>query len=106
MGIRIVSNIIITSERKSTNKILNRMPRETNCQPKAAPAIELVQSVEEIWVVSHVSALSYEAADARIREGADSLSFKISDSCLGRVDVVSLGTKIPSADRWDVCVLT
>ncbi|KAJ6785261.1 hypothetical protein PWT90_07695 [Aphanocladium album] len=82
------------------------MPRETDCLTKAAPAIELVQSVEEICVASHVSILSYEAADARIREGADSFSFKISDGCLGRVDVVSLGTKIPSEDRWDVRVAT
>ena len=52
-----------------------------------------------------VKPLSYEEADARIREGADSFSFDVGDGCLGRVDVVSLGTKIPSEDIWDVGIV-
>ncbi|KAJ3496558.1 hypothetical protein NLG97_g2567 [Lecanicillium saksenae] len=78
------------------------MSHRTGGLPKAAPSIELVQAVDDIPVASHIIPLGYEEADAKIREGAESFSFRVSDDCLGRVDVVSLGTKIPSEDRWDV----
>ncbi len=72
---------------------------------RAAPAINVVLGEEHIPVVPPVKPLSYEEADAKTREGANSFSFNVADGCLGRVDVASLGTKIPSEDRWDVGVV-
>lgn len=84
----------------------NTIIKETKDAPRAVPAVEVVSNEDQIPVTSPVKPLSYEEADARIREDADSFSFNIADGCLGRVDVVSLGTKIPSEDRWDVGTTT
>lgn len=72
---------------------------------RVAPAIKAVSSEDHISVTSPVKPLSYDEANAKIYEGADSLSFNVSKDCLGRVDVVSLGTKDPSEDRWDVGIV-
>ncbi|KAF1737733.1 Protein phosphatase 2C [Beauveria bassiana] len=72
---------------------------------RAAPVIQVVPEEVDIPVVSPVKPLSYEEADAEIRKGADSFSFKVANDRLGRVDVVSLGTKFPSEDCWDVAVV-
>lgn len=73
--------------------------------PRQSPLVKL-SAEEQICIASPNQALSYEEADAKIRDGADSFFFKASESTRGRVDVVSLGTKIPSEDHWDVGVVT
>ncbi|EGX91883.1 pyruvate dehydrogenase, putative [Cordyceps militaris CM01] len=83
----------------------NIIAKEMKNAPRAAPTVEVVPGGEPISVISPLKPLSYEEADAKIREGADSFSFNVADDCLGRVDVVSLGTKLPSEDRWDVGVV-
>lgn len=80
--------------------------KETKDALRAAPAVQVVPREDQIPITLPVKSLSYEEADARIREGADSFSFNAADDCPGRVDVVSLGTKIPSEDRWDVGTTT
>ncbi|KAM0742123.1 hypothetical protein ACQRIT_002300 [Beauveria bassiana] len=72
---------------------------------RAAPVIQVVPEEVDIPVVSPVKPLSYEEADAEIRKGADSFSFKVANDRLGRVDVASLGTKFSSEDCWDVAVV-
>jgi pyruvate dehydrogenase phosphatase len=79
--------------------------KEAEYAPRAVPIIKAVLGEEYISVVSPVKPLSYEEADTKIRDGADSFSFNAAGGCLGRVDVVSLGTKIPCEDRWDVGVM-
>ncbi|KAM0669860.1 hypothetical protein ACQRIU_000255 [Beauveria bassiana] len=73
--------------------------------PRTVPVIQVVAEEVDIPVVSPVKPLSYEEADAEIRKSADSFSFKVDNDRLGRVDVVSLGTKFPSEDCWDVAVV-
>lgn len=73
--------------------------------PREAPAINIISKQEDIPVLSPVKPLTYEEADAIIRKGADSFSFTAANGGHGRVDVVSLGTKTPSEDRWDVGVI-
>lgn len=72
--------------------------------PRETPKVKL-SAEQDIPVASPNKPLTYKEADARIREGADSFFFKISENAKGRVDVVSLGTKTPSEDRWDVGVV-
>ncbi len=79
--------------------------KETKDTPRAAPAVKVVPGEELVPLIPVVKPLSYEEADAIIREGADSFSFNVGDDCLGRVDVVRLGSKIPSEDFWDVGVV-
>ncbi len=73
--------------------------------PRAAPSVKVIPGEWHISVISPVKSLTYEEADAKIREGADSFAFVVADDCMGRVDVVSLGAKIPSEDCWDVGVV-
>ncbi|KAM3509886.1 hypothetical protein MY10362_000329 [Beauveria mimosiformis] len=73
--------------------------------PRAARVIQGVAEEVDIPVVSPVKSLSYEEADAEIRKGADSFSFKAVNDSLGRVDMASLGTKFPCEDCWDVAVV-
>ena len=72
--------------------------------PKAAPAVRVAEKVD-IPLASMVKPLTYEEADAKIRKGADSFSFNAGNKSLGRVDVVSLGTKTPCEDFWNVGVV-
>jgi len=80
--------------------------KEKDDAPRAAPAIKIIPRGDHIPLTLPVKPLSYEEANAKIREGADSFAFNVTDNCMGRVDVVSLGTKIPSEDRWDVGTTT
>lgn len=79
--------------------------KEAKDAPRAARAIQVVPGEEPISVILPTKPLSYEEADAQIREGADSFSFNVADNRMGRVDVVSLGAKIPSEDSWDVGIV-
>lgn len=76
-----------------------------NDTPKTAPSITISPGHNDIPVISAVKPLTYEEANAKIREGADSFSFNGTGNCRGRVDVVSLGTKVPSEDHWDVGII-
>ncbi|KAJ2969442.1 hypothetical protein NQ176_g8658 [Zarea fungicola] len=73
--------------------------------PRIAPVVIPAAKDDDIPVIPPIKPLSYEEADAKIREGAASFTFNIGERRHGRVDVVSLGTKSPSEDHWDVGVV-
>lgn len=73
--------------------------------PISAPVVIPAAKDDDIPVIPPVKPLSYEEADAKIREGGASFTFNIGGKGQGRVDVVSLGTKTPSEDLWDVGVV-
>lgn len=72
--------------------------------PRPAPDVKVTPK-DGISLTSMFKPLTYQEADAKIREGADSFSFSAGNGKLGRVDVVSLATKFHREDFWNVSVV-